>query len=135
MSEKTVTREDFVNHLKSYDVDERKSMLKRLKKDLKEVRKGKMRKYFLTHMINDTDMAYNLCKMEDALWRVVFESEKERVAKVYEDEEFAKQCGWYSKKQTPQQLEKWSNEVTLRINPSEVDLQFEVETLEESLRS
>ena len=112
-----------------------KEVLKKLKKDLKQARKSGMRKYHMVPEIIPANEVYLYMKKRNEYIFDRIKKEKERAWQKLNDEEFAKKYGWYSKKQSDQQIQKWAEEAFPQYNLDVWEIEYDIDFLIKELQN
>jgi hypothetical protein len=108
------------------------TLLKDLKKEVKNTKKRKPRKKFLAHFISQ-EYIYDFCMLQNDFLSNEIDEIKKRRALYLVDEIEAKKYGFYAKSQTEQQIAKWAENAYEEINVEYIEVIFEKEYIEEEL--
>ena len=119
----------------SATIEQIKNSIEKLKKDLKQTRKSGMRKYHMVPELIAQEHVFVFMKKRNEYIFNRIKKEKERAWQKLNDEEFAKKYGWYSKKQSDQQIQKWAEEAFPQYNLDVWEIEYDIDFLIKELQN
>ena len=104
-----------------------KRLSKKLKESAKEVRNGRMRKFFTSssEYINSSEEAYDFIKLQNEYFYEQWAIEKEQAWAFLNDESEVEKAGWNSRKPQPEKLLEWAEKAYPKAKTDIWDVEFE----------
>jgi uncharacterized protein YbbC (DUF1343 family) len=118
-----------------YSEEDIKRLKKKLKETAKDVRNGRLRKFFTSAEYISQEKIYQFLKLQNEYFYEQFEKEKERATKFLNNEEELINAGWLSRKPQENKLLEWAEKAYPSVNPDKWDLEFEQKLFDERLKN
>jgi hypothetical protein len=113
---------DFFRNLNEADI---KRLTKKLKENLKDIRNGRLRKFFTSaEYVEDSDI-FDFLQLQNKYFYERYTEGKEKAWKFLNNEDETIKAGWYDKKPQEAKLMLWADQAYFSANPDLWDVEFE----------